>query len=260
MACGYVFGSDAEAQAGTPAASTPSGVDDAAVGADLYDPGPMARLATQVAVLAALSALLAVVTGTTAALDTADSLDVLGDTPTVFLNETGDISDVAGRTDLWTLSELSLLAGVLVLLGGWAQQAAADRSLLDVSRPRYDSRAALLAFAVPGVNVVLAPRVFTELWHDATPPDLRTRGTPTLVHAWRWLFPVGVGARLAVLVWGFTLAPIPDTDADAVVAGVAVAGARLLWIAALAVTVPTIRALGRRQCARAEVLSTDGAR
>lgn len=276
LACGYVFagaeGGDSAGDARRPddelaaelgalARPTPDEASEPADAADapahlaeLYDPDPVARTVRQVTILAGVAGVLALAVAVTGLLDTLEALDELGGEATVFFSE-GAIPRIVGRADLLALGEHSMFAGVLVMLGGWAQEVGATRSLLGVDNPRRDAGGMLRAFVVLGPNVVDAGHATRELWSDNAPP---ADGTPT-PPAVRWfgvIFGAAVVARLASVLWGFTVAPEPGSDGAAMLAGVVVVGTRLLWIAALAAGVLAIRAVSERQRERAGKLAS----
>lgn len=241
-------GSGSPREADDPAADAPEHL------ARLYDPSPVAKTVRQVTILAGVAGALALVVAVTGLLDTLEALDELGAEATVFFGE-GALPRIAGRADLLALGEHSVFAGVLVMLGGWAQEVGAARSLLGVDHPRRDAGGMLRAFVVLGPNVVNAGRAVRELWSDNAPPA--TSGTPA-PPAVRWfgvVFGAAVAARLASVLWGFTVAPTPGSDGEAVLAGVVVVGTRLLWVAALAAGVLAVRVVSERQRERARLLA-----
>ncbi len=279
LACGYVFadapGGDAPA-AGRPADELaaelgalarpapaegsgpprePDGPADGGVDhlADLYDPATVAKTVRQVTILAGVAGVLALVVAVTGLLDTLEALDELGGEATVFFS-TGAIPRIAGRADLLALGEHSMFAGVLVMLGGWAQEVGATRSLLGVGTPRRDANGMLRAFVVLGPNVVNAGRAVRELWSDNAPPQAGGRSMPPAVRWFGVVFGAAVVARVASVLWGFTVAPTPADDGEAILAGVVVVGARLLWVAALAAGILAVRAISARQRDRARRL------
>lgn len=264
MSCGYVFADSGE-RGHTPDAgpddrfaAEPGALARPADGAadhlaDLYDPATVAKTVRQVTILAGGAGVLALVVAVAGLIDTLDALDALGGEATVFFSA-GAIPRIAGRADLLALGEHSLFAGVLVILGGWAQEVGATRSLLGVGAPRRDADAMLRAFVVLGPNVVNAGRAVRELWSDNAPPATGDTPTPPAVRWFGVVFGAAVVARVASVLWGFTVAPTPGTDGEAVLAGVVVVGTRLLWVAALAAGVLAVRAISDRQADRARQL------
>lgn len=270
LACGYVFDSvNAEDDSAltepgalvrpAPDAGSPSPRHAATEGpghlADLYDPAPVAKTVRQVTILATGAGILALAVAVTGLLDTLEALDELGGESTVFFGE-GAIPRIAGRADLLALGEHSLFAGVLVMLGGWAQDVGATRSLLGVDEPRRDANSMLRAFVVLGPNVVNAGHAVGELWSDNTPPGADPRPMPPAVRWFGVVFGAAVVARLAAVLWGFAVAPTPDSNGEAALAGVVVVGTRLLWVAALALGVLAARTISERQRERARRLAS----
>lgn len=222
--------------------------------ADLYDPATVAKTVRQVTILAGVAGVLALVVAGAGLLDTLEALDELGGEATVFFSA-GAIPRIAGRADLLALGEHSVFAGVLVMLGGWAQEVGATRSLLGVGEPRRDANGMLRAFVVLGPNVVNAGRAVRELWSDNAPPQAGGGSMPPAVRWFGVVFGAAVVTRLASVLWGFTVAPTPGTDGEAVLAGVVVVGTRLLWVAALAAGILAVRAISDRQRERARQLA-----
>lgn len=279
LACGYVF-ADAQGDdtptAGRPdhelaaelgalarpapadgsgSSREPAGPTDRAVDhlADLYDPATVAKTVRQVTILAGVAAVLALVVAGAGLLDTLEALDELGGEATVFFSG-GAIPRIAGRADLLALGEHSMFAGVLVMLGGWAQEVGATRSLLGVGEPRRDANGMLRAFVVLGPNVVNAGRAVRELWSDNAPPEAGGGSMPPTVRWFGVVFGAAVVARVTSVLWGFTVAPTPGNDGAAILAGVVVVGTRLLWVAALAAGILAVRAISDRQRDRARQL------
>lgn len=246
-ACGYVFGAEPDGS------GQGAGKDGPGHLAHLHDPAPVARSVRRVTVLAGVAGALAAVVGVTALVDMSEALRRLGDATPL---PTGDgIPTIAGRADLVAIAEHSLFAGVLVMLGGWAQQVGATRSLLGVDEPARDAGGMLRAFVVPGPNVVTAGRAVRELWSDNAPPGASGGSPPAAV---RWFGPVfgaAVAARLAAVAWGFSIASTPSGDGEALLGGAVAAGTRLLWIAALVLAVAAARTVAKRQRIRALRLS-----
>ena len=196
-----------------PAGPTPASREEAGEGegglAALFDPDPLRAATRQATILMALAGALTVASAVTVALDLFDALDALG--PGAFLNRAVELT---GRYDRVTLAEISLAIGALVMLGGWAQQVAANRALLGTASSDRGSRQVLLAFLIPGLNAITAGPMMLEMWRDATPAG-GDRSPAGLVRAWPVLFGVGVGTRLAVGVWAVVAFPTLTTRSDA---------------------------------------------
>lgn len=269
VACGYVFADEPLESGGTSSqdAPGPEPVATASPRADggreaddaprhlasLYDPAAVARTVRQLMLLAAIAGGLAVVVAVSATLDTLDALDTLAGADAVFFAV--GAPDVAGRADLLALAEHSLVAGVVVMLGGWAQEVGAARSLLGVDDPRRDAGGMLRAFVVPGPDVVAAGRAVRELWADSAPPDAGSGPAPLAVRWFGGLFGGALVARVGSITWGFALADTPATDGEAWLAGIVVVGTRLVWVAALVTAVLAARAVSDRQREQAEQLA-----
>lgn len=252
IACGDVFD---EASAGTARRASDGSADDTEVRhlAHLYDPGPVAKAVRQATLLAGVAAALAVWVGIAATIDVFDALGRLDGTAVFFTDDA--VPTIAGRSDLVSLAEHSLFAGVLVMLGGWAQEVGAARSLLGVDTPARDAAGMVRAFVVLGPNIVTGGRAVRELWSDNAPPGGATDPPPLAVRWFGGVFAAAVSARLASVLWGFTLASTPRRDGDAFLAGAVVVGTRLLWVAALVLAVIAARAVAARQRERARRLA-----
>lgn len=248
VSCGYVF-VEAE-RAVEPAVETPAVETTAAAPAalaGLFEPETVARPARQAVVMTGLAAVLAAAVAVGIVLDAASALDEVR--ARAFLV---DPPSLTPRADVLALAELSILVGALVMLGGWSQQVAAARALLDVTAPRHTPAWALRAWLVPVANVILPGRLVRELWEDGAPPG-GTSPPPRVVRLWPALFGVALAARHVALVPAF-LAFDLRTETDVVLLTAALVVPLVLWIAALAVTALVVRALTLRQVARAELL------
>jgi hypothetical protein len=96
---------------------------------------------------------------------------------------------------------LTIATAVVFLL--WVGRAHRNLRLLGVERLRFSPRAAVAAFLVPVVNVVVPLRVVSELWRASRPADPGSRPwweapTPALVTVW-WI--LVVTAAIADPVW-----------------------------------------------------------
>lgn len=223
---------------------------DAASLATLFDPGPLRKTSLQALVMIALSGALSVVSAVAIVLDVADAMDTL-DVESLFAP---DPVELAGRTDLLSIAELSLLAGALVMIGGWAQQVAANRALLSPGGGRT-SRQVLLALVIPGRNVITSGPAVRELWRATSPPGRPRSAASLLVRAWGPVFGLALGLRILVLLWSFIFWPDVATAGEARQVGAILVGARVAWLAALALSAVLVRALTQRQLEQAEALA-----
>lgn len=229
VACGNVFAPAPRAEpppdTSTGEAAPPRDETGEAVGPSEVRP----RQTGQAVALALASAAAALAAAITVWLDATHALDVLRDP--VARAALPSPPRFATRTDLASLADYALVAGALVMLGGWTQ------ALVTTGTPQgaaaRPSEAALLwGWLVPGWNLVAPAALVASL---AGPT------VPAVVRWWQGMFPAALAARYGELLWGFALAPDP-TSTDAVYATAAVAsGTRVLWTATLVLTAATVR-------------------
>ncbi|MBI2168464.1 MAG: DUF4328 domain-containing protein [Actinobacteria bacterium] len=264
VACGNIFGAEPEppgdpdlfgelVSLATPSPETESTspARERARLANLFDRDPVVASSRQVLIMVGVALILAASAAIAVVVDAADALRTLDEVGGGTLL-VGGLS-VAPRTDLLSLAEVSPVAGVLVMLGGWSQQVAANRALLDVSSPTHSARWALTAWLIPGANVALPGVLVRELWADTTPPGGNT-ARPRAVAIWPLIFGVALSARYAALLFGFFAAPDIEERSDAILTASVLVGALALWMAALALTIVVIRHVTQRLLARADAL------
>ena len=251
VACGNVFDDDTTDTPPAPSAAEAAPATEPSVAglATLYDARSVATPARQAMVMLGVAAALAVAVAVTVLVDAADARDTIRESPLLITPP-----EITPRTDFLTLAEVSIFAGALVMLAGWSQQLAANRSLLDTPRPRHSARWALRAWLIPGANVVLPGVLIRELWHDTTPPSGR-RSPTLLLRMWPVLFGVALTARYAGLLYGFLASSELRQKGDVTVVAAILVIPLALWLAALAGTAALVRSLTARQVLLANSLS-----